>query len=117
MTNFLDKEIEPIDYYLFKQIQIKIDRLAMPVGSLGSLHEIARRIVGITRNTSPTLERFTVIVFAADHGISQQGVSAYSHEVTYYNTINMTNGKATINAFANSVNAKLIIVDCGINAP
>jgi len=116
MTETLDFEIETIDYDLFQQIQTKIDRLAMPVGSLGDLHSLAKKIVGITRNTSPNLDKFTIIVFAADHGITQQGVSAYSHEVTYYNTINMLEGRATINAFAKSVNAKLIIVDSGINS-
>jgi nicotinate-nucleotide--dimethylbenzimidazole phosphoribosyltransferase len=116
MNDILNIKIEKIEYGLFNSVQKKIDNLAMPIGSLGSLHELAKRIVGITRNINPSLNNFTILVFSGDHGISQQGVSAYTYKVTYYNVLNMLIGKSTINAFANSVGANLVVIDNGINS-
>lgn len=116
MSDILKIDIEKIDYNLFRDVQEKLDSLAMPLGSLGSLHELAKRIVGITRDLNPTLENFTILIFAGDHGITQQGVSAYTYKITYYNVLNMLSGRSTINAFAKSVGAKIAIVDIGINS-
>jgi nicotinate-nucleotide--dimethylbenzimidazole phosphoribosyltransferase len=116
MNNIFEIKIEDIDFSIFDTVQKKIDKLAMPLGSLGVLHELAKRVVGITRNLNPSFDKFSILIFAGDHGITQRGVSAYTHKITYYNALNMLIGRSTINAFANNIGANVIVVDNGIDA-
>lgn len=96
--------------------QQRIDSLAIPVGSLGRLHEIAIKLAGITGTAKPKIDFCRVLVFSADHGVAQQRVSAFPSEVTDLNTQLMAEGRATISVLADLLGAKLHIVDVGINA-
>src|SRR5260370_13933406 len=93
-----------------------LDCLTKPIGSLGLLGEIAARVVSMQETTLPHVERKTVYVFAADHGITEEGVSAYPKEVTRQMVLNFLNGGAAINVIAQHVGSEVVIVDVGVDA-
>ena len=92
-------------------------RLTKPSGSLGKLEEIACRMVAIQQTLSPSVDRKRIVVFAADHGVTQEGVSPYPAEVTAQMVANFLRGGAAINALAKTAGADLVIVDAGVQSP
>jgi len=119
MTNTLSsiiKKIEPIDRELMKEAQKRLDSLTKPQGSLGRLEELAKKVVGITREQMPDLDGKVVIVMAGDHGVVEEGVSAYPKEVTGQMVLNFIRGGAAINVLARHVGARVVIVDMGTAA-
>ena len=91
-------QIQPLDAQLAEQAQHHLDRLTKPPGSLGRLEELARRYVAITGQTPPRIGGKAVVVFAADHGVAAEGVSAYPQEVTAQMVLNFLHGGAALNA-------------------
>jgi nicotinate-nucleotide--dimethylbenzimidazole phosphoribosyltransferase len=91
-------------------------RLTKPPGSLGVLEEIACRIAGIQQTLSPSVDRKRVVVFAADHGVTEEGVSPYPDEVTAQMVANFLRGGAAINAFAKTAGAEVVVVDIGVKS-
>ncbi|NLZ38612.1 MAG: nicotinate-nucleotide--dimethylbenzimidazole phosphoribosyltransferase [Firmicutes bacterium] len=108
--------ITPVDKNTEKEAQKHLDNLTKPVGSLGVLEEIARKIAGITRNAKPTIPQKTSILMAGDHGVVAEGVSAYPQEVTAQMVLNFLSGGAAMNVLARHAGAKLIVVDIGVAA-
>src|SRR5207248_10839562 len=91
----------------------KLDSLTKPLGSLGRLEEIAARIVSIRELESPGCANKAVYVFAADHGVTEEGVSAYPKAVTQQMVRNFLANGAAINVFARCAGAEVIVVDVG----
>jgi nicotinate-nucleotide--dimethylbenzimidazole phosphoribosyltransferase len=119
MTSQLDAtvaQIHPLDARLAEQAQQHLDRLTKPPGSLGRLEELAQRYVAITGQVTPHIGRKAVVVFAADHGVVAEGVSAYPQAVTAQMVQNFLRGGAAINALARQVDAEVRVVDIGVAA-
>src|SRR5215470_14830282 len=92
----------------------RLDSLTKPFGSLGRLEELAARMVCITEQERPSCANKTVYVFAADHGVTEEGVSAYPKEVTQQMVGNFLNGGAAINVLARCAGAEVVVVDVGV---
>ena len=92
------------------------DRLTKPRGSLGRLEELAIRIAGITGELHPQLSKKRIVLFAADHGVAREGVSAYPREVTGQMVLNFLKGGAAINAISRAAGAEVEVVDIGVDA-
>lgn len=115
----LDRTIENIEEISIDsngKIRNKLNELAIPSGSLGRLEEFAIIYASIKGSISGPIKHKVVFTMAGDHGVSSEGVSAFPQEVTKQMVMNFLAGGATINVFAQHVGARVIVVDCGVNA-
>ncbi len=108
------KNITALDNKLMEETQARLDNLTKPQGSLGRLEELAKLVVGITGKKDPFLKNKIIFTLAADHGVTEEGVSAYPKEVTAQMVYNFLNEGAGINVLARHVGAKVIVVDMGV---
>lgn len=99
-----------------KALRGKLDTQARPPGSLGRIEDLAVRLALIQQRPDPRAERATLLIFAGDHGLNEDGVSAYPSAVTQAMTQTFLGGRATANAFARAVGAEVVVVDAGIAA-
>jgi len=107
--------IEAPDPHGYARAREHLDSLTKPLGSLGRLEEMAAKFVaGHAGDLTFPLQR-AVYVFAADHGIVSEGVSAYPQEVTLQMVRNFLSGGAAINVLARQHHAALLVVDVGVN--
>ena len=106
--------IEKIDYLLSDKTQKRLDNLTKPQGSLGRLEELAKQVVEITRKDKPELKDKVIFTFAADHGVTEEGISAYPKEVTIQMVYNFIRGGAGINVLARQAGVKVVVADLGV---
>lgn len=109
-------EIGPLHSSAIEAAGRHLDQLTKPPGSLGRLEEVARQLAGITGETVPSLGKKAVIVMAGDHGVCEEGVSAFPAEVTPQMVINFLNGGAAVNVLSRHTGADVVCVDIGVNA-
>ncbi len=110
----LCRRIEPLDREAMKTAMLRLDRLTKPPGSLGRLEELAVQIAGITGVLRPDFSRKVVVVMAGDHGVCQEGVSAFPQEVTPQMVLNFLHGGAAVNVLARQTGADVRCVDIGV---
>jgi|SRR3990170_6004090 len=109
------QKIKLVENEFAEKAQKRLDSLTKPQGSLGRLEEFARRIVAITENIMPLLDKKVIFTFAGDHGVAEEGVSAYPKEVTRQMVFNFLHGGAGINVLARHAGAEVVVVDIGVN--
>jgi nicotinate-nucleotide--dimethylbenzimidazole phosphoribosyltransferase len=105
--------IEKIDFSLAEETQKRLDSLTKPPGSLGRLEELAKQVVGITGKKNPPTGNKVIFVMAGDHGVVEEGVSAFPQEVTPQMVYNFIRGGAGINVLARHIGARVVVVDMG----
>src|ERR1700749_999241 len=93
-----------------------LDSLTKPLGSLGRLEDLAAQWFAICEGRFPAILNKSVYVFAADHGITAEGVSAYPAQVTQQMVLNFLSGGAAINVLARLNQVEVNVVDVGVDA-
>ena len=107
--------IERPDFGLCEDIQKKIDHLNKPMGSLGTLEELAMQLCLIQHTMTPKLCHPCHFLFGADHGIEREKVSVSPREITWQQMINFTRGGGGVNMFCRQYGFDLKIVDVGVD--
>lgn len=108
-------DIKNPDKTLTDSLIDKINNLTKPKGSLGRLEELALQVGLIQQTLTPKLSNPYNIVFAADHGIADEGVSFSPKEVTRQMISNFLSGGAGVNFLARQHGFKLKVVDSGVD--
>ncbi|MBN2654727.1 MAG: nicotinate-nucleotide--dimethylbenzimidazole phosphoribosyltransferase [Nitrospirae bacterium] len=107
-------KIRPLQKQWFEKAQQRLDNLTKPIRSLGRLEEFAARLVAIKEDASPILDKKAIFTFAGDHGVTDEGVSAFPKEVTQQMVFNFLRGGAGINVLARHAGAEVVVVDVGV---
>ncbi len=110
------ERIGKLDREVMAKTQARLDNLTKPQGSLGTLEEIAARLAGIVRDPFPSVKDKVVVVMAGDHGVVEEGVSAFPPAVTPQMVYNFIRGGAGINVLARHAGARVAVVDVGVAA-
>lgn len=108
------EQIPSLNKEMGEKVRAYIDTLTKPPGSLGRLEEMAIQLAEITSEEFPTVTPPGVIVFAGDHGVVEEGVSAFPQAVTVQMVMNFVNGGAAINVFSRQIGAMFEVVDVGV---
>lgn len=107
-------QIGGLDAPASEAAQQRQQNLTKPIGALGRLEELSIQLAGITGVLRPPLRPCRVIVCAGDHGVTEEGVSAYPADVTAQMVQNFLAGGAAINVLARQFHADVIVVDVGV---
>lgn len=113
--SFVVPQIKPTAAEITGAAQARIDGKTKPPGSLGLLESTALRMCQIQNRLKPAIERKESLVFAADHGVTAAGVSAFPKEVTPQMALNMAGGGAAINVFCRLGGIGTTIIDVGVD--
>ncbi|MEX3614837.1 nicotinate-nucleotide--dimethylbenzimidazole phosphoribosyltransferase [Paenibacillus glucanolyticus] len=112
--NHIIANIKPLNVEVQKETTVYLDTLTKPPGSLGKLEALAIQLAGITGNMKPSFTQKSVVVMAGDHGVCEEGVSAFPAEVTPQMVVNFLNGGAAVNVLARQAGADVHCVDIGV---
>lgn len=108
------EQIGPLNEAVMEQTQARLNILTKPLGSLGVLEQLAKQVAGITGEVVPKVGKKVVIVMAGDHGVVEEGVSAFPQETTVGMVRNFVDGGAGINVLSRHVGAEVRVVDVGV---
>ena len=107
-------DLPPVSSALDDAIRQAIDSKTKPLGALGIVETLAAQIARIQGTLAPNLHRCRLTLFAGDHGIAHEGVSAYPQAVTRQMVANFLAGGAAANVFARANGVDLQVVDAGV---
>ncbi len=110
------RSIKPLSDRLLAQATAKIDAKTKPLGALGRLEDLAVQMCMIQNDLNPAIRSKHLFVFAGDHGVTEEGVSAYPSEVTAQMVDNFLNGGAAINVLCRHHCIDMKVVDMGVRA-
>lgn len=110
------RKIESPDEGWKYKARLRLKEQTRPEGSLGLLENLIERLVAIQKTEKLSLQSQRILIFAADHGIAEEGTSLYPREVTKSMVLNFLNGGATINALARQLGADVRVIDVGVDA-
>ncbi|MDC7252471.1 nicotinate-nucleotide--dimethylbenzimidazole phosphoribosyltransferase [Wohlfahrtiimonas chitiniclastica] len=105
--------IQEPDLIIKKQVQATLDGLSKPIGSLGKLEGVARKIATIQKTLTPTLTHPHHLIFVGDNGISDEQISPSPKEITWQQAMNIMQGGAGINVFVRQHHFDLVVIDAG----
>lgn len=111
--NWLDQPIATISEQSTQKANDRQRQLTKPPGSLGKLEELAIKFSAIQKTQQPTVNNVHISIFAADHGIANENVSAFPQVVTTEMVKNFSRGGAAISVLAKELDAKLEVIDLG----
>ncbi|NWB53897.1 nicotinate-nucleotide--dimethylbenzimidazole phosphoribosyltransferase [Pseudomonas sp. F8002] len=100
-----------------EQALARQQQLTKPAGSLGQLEAVAVQLAGLQGQVKPSVDHLWIAIFAGDHGVVAEGVSAFPQEVTGQMLHNFVTGGAAISVLARQLDAKLEVVDLGTITP
>ncbi len=106
--------MRPSDPTFETALQAAIDSKTKPLGALGRIETLAAQIARVQRRLAPVMENCRLTIFAGDHGIAAEGVSAYPSEVTRQMVLNFLGGGAAANVFARANGVGVVVVDAGV---
>lgn len=110
------ESIEPLSKSAMEAAKIRQDALAKPPESLGRLEELSIQLAGITGSLHNTMDKTHLLVFAADNGVVEEGVSSAPQSVTLMQTINLTRAKTGASVLAKHFGSGITVCDVGVNA-
>ncbi len=111
------QSIVPVNRELIPAIEAHLADLTKPLGSLGQLEALAQRYCLATHTLTPQTGRKKIFCFAGDHGVVEEGVSAFPKAVTPQMVRNMLAGGAAVNVLSRHAGAELEVVDMGVDDP
>jgi nicotinate-nucleotide--dimethylbenzimidazole phosphoribosyltransferase len=106
--------ITPLDQTLAVKMRARIDGKAKPPGSLGRIEDLAVQLGMIAHPSAAALQKAVLLVFAGDHGLTEEGVSQYPSAVTAAMVRTYLAGRASANAFAAASDVRIRVVDAGV---
>jgi nicotinate-nucleotide--dimethylbenzimidazole phosphoribosyltransferase len=109
--------IKPVDRRIAEETQQILDLKTKPRRSLGRLEDVACQVAAIRGTTKLDAPTKAIVVMGADHGVVEEGVSAYPQEVTGQMLLNFARGGAAINVLARHADARVVVVDIGVKEP
>ena len=109
-------DIQPLDEFAMTKARERQAELAKPPGSLGRLEELSIQLAGITGQVHNKIEKKHLLVFAADNGVVEEGVSSAPQSVTLMQTINLTRHKTGASTLCKHFGCEITVCDVGVNA-
>lgn len=107
--------VTPVDMNVVRAARERHDQLTKPPGSLGALEDLGVQLAAIAGAVPPPVPTpATIAVFAADHGVVAEGVTAWPQDVTVQMLANFANGGAAITVLARQIGAEVVVVDVGV---
>lgn len=113
LPEWLDLPVARVDEGVSALAEARQTQLTKPAGSLGRLERLAIQLAALQGTERPAVERVQISVFAADHGVAAEGVSAFPQEVTVMMIANFRQGGAAISALSRELGAELEVIDVG----
>ena len=108
--------IKPLDEKAMTEARKRQNNLTKPQGSLGQLESLSIQLAGIKETQRPRIIHKVIFTLAGDHGVTEEGVSAYPSEVTPQMIYNFLRGGAGINVLAQHVGARVVVSDLGVGS-